>query len=65
MMQDRALEHEEQIRLLTSAYEASRAQAEVNREAEANEYERQLTSERKAKQARQLDIQRLASQTAY
>ena len=56
MMQDRALEHEEQIRRLTSSYEASRAQAEMNREDEAHEYERQLTSERSAKMARQLDI---------
>ena len=42
LMQDRALEHEEHVRMLTASFEASRAIAEANREAEAEECERRL-----------------------
>ena len=63
-MEDKALEHEESIRRLTANYESSRMIAERDREAEAAEYERRLSSESAAKLQKQQEVQRLAAQTA-
>ena len=62
-MEDKALEHES-IRRLTANYEASRAIAERNREAEDAECEWRPSSENAAKHVKQLEVQRLSAETA-
>ena len=56
--------NEESIRRLTAKYESSRMIAERDREAEAAEYERRLSSESAAKRQKAQEVQRLAAQTA-